>query len=156
MRFELIRDYNKENTLGILICWAWMTGAMDTVWRTVELPWKDNKKGESCIEEGEYELHVHNSPTFGRCLWIKTVSGDTTLPGGRTEILLHPANFSYQLLGCIAPGLRHRDLDKDNLTDVTSSRKAMGQILDMFDNIGVTCAEFTIHSRSGVPNTTQA
>jgi hypothetical protein len=47
----------------------------------------------------------------------------------RDWILIHPANYTRELLGCIAVGMDHKDIDKDGELDLTSSRKAMGEIL---------------------------
>lgn len=44
---------------------------------------------------------------------------------GRSEILIHVANYVNQLMGCIAPGLYHRDIDNDGIIDVTNSGDAM-------------------------------
>lgn len=72
---------------------------------TLELPWRDNAKGHSCIPTGEYKAIWHNSPSKG---WVYMLTG--TEP--RTDILVHSANFAgdtdkgfqSELLGCIALG----------------------------------------------------
>jgi hypothetical protein len=71
---------------------------------TVERPWNQNQPFISCIPEGLYHVQAHNSPKFGRC-WI--LEGGTVghYVGVRTHILIHAANTSDQLQGCIAPGL---------------------------------------------------
>lgn len=89
--------------------------------KTVELPWKNNKVRESCIPEGEYQAIKHHSPKFKNCFWIQNVPG-------RSEILIHAANYTYQLLGCIAPGKIHTDMDGDGLVDVTHSRDTITDI----------------------------
>lgn len=67
---------------------------------SLELPWKDNAKGISCIPEGIYELVLSYSPRFGRMLYeVKNVPG-------RRGIRIHSANYTSQLHGCIAPGIR--------------------------------------------------
>tara|TARA_R110002050_G_scaffold201841_1_gene336991 strand:- start:34455 stop:34898 length:444 start_codon:yes stop_codon:yes gene_type:complete len=90
--------------------------------KTVELPWKDNEKYVSCIPPGTYTAIKHISPKFGPCLWIQNVPG-------RSEILIHPANYWHDLLGCIAPGEDHKHIDADGSLDVNKSRLMMEQIL---------------------------
>ena len=89
---------------------------------TLELPWKQNKRRESCIPAGQYVCLPHNSPKFGASLWVQGVKG-------RSEILIHPANSHDQLLGCIAPGLAFAQLRGDAQLDVTHSRVTMGRLL---------------------------
>ena len=90
--------------------------------KTVELPWKDNQRRISCIPPGTYTAIKHTSPKFGPCLWILDVPG-------RSEILIHPANYWHDLLGCIAPGEDHLHIDNDGSLDVNKSRWMMQQIL---------------------------
>lgn len=76
---------------------------------TVEQPWRNNERGASCIPDGSYLVRRHVSPTFGPC-WILLSNGlyatdeEATAKGGRSHILIHPANWPDQLRGCIAPG----------------------------------------------------
>lgn len=71
-----------------------------------ELPWRGNAPGKSCIPAGAYVCQKAVSPKHGPCYYI------TDVPGGRTDIEIHSANwmgdeskgFKCQLLGCIAPG----------------------------------------------------
>ena len=59
------------------------------------------------------------SNSFKEFLWeLKGVPG-------RSEIKIHRANYPKDLLGCIALGLSHADIDKDGLLDVISSRVAV-------------------------------
>ena len=92
--------------------------------KTVELAWRNNKRRESCIPAGIYKAIKHHSPKFGPCLWFQNVPG-------RSEILMHPANFWHDLLGCVGPGEKHIDIDGDSCKDVTASRKTMNKILSL-------------------------
>lgn len=65
---------------------------------TIEQPWNNNKKGASCIPEGLYTC----VPSFYHRGGYKAVE-ITGVPGGRTRILFHKANWPHQLRGCIAP-----------------------------------------------------
>ena len=64
---------------------------------SIELPWKDNQHGISCIPEGRYKLTEHQSDHLGRTLLINDVPN-------RDACLIHGANNAMlELKGCIAP-----------------------------------------------------
>lgn len=71
---------------------------------SVELPWRDNQTGISCIPLGVYRCEIYNSPKHGRVYLLQHVPG-------RSSIEIHVANFGgdrakgwhSELLGCIAP-----------------------------------------------------
>jgi len=105
---------------------------------TMELAWKNNKRGESCIPptikmvrgkekrlRDPYKVSPRTSPKYKKHFIIEDTSP-------REYVLFHPANYSRQLRGCIAPGMGHRDLDKDGLMDVYSSKAAMNILLAKF------------------------
>lgn len=66
---------------------------------TLELPWKDNKRQESCIPEGEYKITHWQSRSHGHCLKIFDVSG-------RSDILIHVGNYLWNTMGCVLVGTR--------------------------------------------------
>ena len=90
--------------------------------KTMELGWNGNKKRVSCIPKGVYTVVARYSEKYKNHFHILDVPN-------RDFILIHPANYSRQLLGCIAPGAAHIDIDKDGLKDVTSSKATMQKIL---------------------------
>lgn len=92
--------------------------------KSMELELDCNAVRDDCIPAGIYSVIKHNSPKFGPCFWIQDVPD-------RSEILMHPANFHYQLLGCIAPGTKHFDIDKDGDLDVTNSRNTIKKLLSL-------------------------
>lgn len=94
--------------------------------KTLELPWLNNNKRVSCIPAGKYKAIKHVSPKFGNCLWIKGVPN-------RSEILIHPANYVQQLLGCIALGNKHIDINKDGLMDVADSKTTVNKLLNLIE-----------------------
>ena len=123
----LIERFSPEvnQTIGNLYLLNDMGGMIDS-WFSLELPWLDNANYISCIPIGDYTAYKHVSPKFGPCLWIKEVNG-------RSEVLIHPANYHTQLLGCIAIGkdLKHINTGKD--IDVAQSRKAMAELLNQIE-----------------------
>ncbi|HEY2347563.1 MAG TPA: DUF5675 family protein [Puia sp.] len=91
MELELIRTYYPNGTNGKILYRDRL------MMYSIELPWKENQTGVSCIPEGRYELIKRWSLKFGRHLQIMNVSG-------RECILIHPANEALrELKGCIAP-----------------------------------------------------
>jgi len=121
MKLLLTRTYQGSNTLGQLDVLSDSGDIVETYY-TLELPWKNNQRRVSCIPVGNYQMKKHNSPKFGKVFWLHNVPD-------RSEILIHPANYTRQLLGCIAVGMDHKDIDNDGELDAISSRKAMGEIL---------------------------
>lgn len=64
---------------------------------TVERPWLDNRRFESCVPEGAYILTWQKSPKFGWCYELSDVNG-------RDHILIHVANYPEDVQGCIGLG----------------------------------------------------
>ena len=91
MELQLLREYHAKGTNGEL----WHGGQL--VCHTIELPWLDNKRGVSCIPEGEYRLQKRFVEKFQWHLVVLKVPN-------RQWILIHPANNALkELKGCIAP-----------------------------------------------------
>ncbi len=95
--------------------------------KTLELPDLLNQKRISCIPEGIYTCVKHTSPKFGECIHI------TNVPN-RDEILIHPANYKSDLLGCVGVGDTHIDINADGLKDITNSKKTMERFLKVVPN----------------------
>lgn len=72
---------------------------------TLELPWRDNTKGRSCIPCGEYVVTWGVSQRFGECYHVQSVPD-------RSSILIHAGNwagdtgmgFKSDVEGCILLG----------------------------------------------------
>jgi hypothetical protein len=138
MKIALHRDYQSGNTPG------WMhviddDGKATEMFTSIELPWRENKRMESCFKEGIYTVvkKVHATKykkTNGIYFHILDVDG-------RDGIHIHYANYSRELLGCIAPGMRHVDIDGDGLMDVTESVRAMQRLIEIMPD------EFTLEIR---------
>ena len=114
MELVLIRTYHSQGVNGVIffngvrICYS------------IELPWRNNVRGISCIPEGSYTISKRRSRKYGPHLWIRNVPG-------RELILIHPANNAIkELRGCIAP-----------VSEITGpgtgilSRKAMRKLLEL-------------------------
>lgn len=69
---------------------------------TLERAWKDNQPDVSCIPPGEYPLRLRDKAGWAQKLGRPVVE-IFDVPG-RSLILFHPANWWWQLKGCVAPG----------------------------------------------------
>lgn len=120
---EIRRIHVPGQVLGTLEVGSW------SCW-TLELPWRSNRLRESCIppEPGHapitYDAQKHDSPRFGRTIYLPGVSD-------RTEILIHPGNYVSDTAGCILVGYDLRDLNGDGPLDVTNSQATMRKLLDL-------------------------
>lgn len=100
-------ESSDEGTFGRLSILNELTGETVFSCATLELPWRDNAHGVSCIPPGVYEFRWRtDSPAHGECYEAVNVPG-------RTNIQIHSANlagdeskgYAKQLDGCIAPGV---------------------------------------------------
>ena len=114
MELLLIRTYHSQGVNGVIF----FNGVR--ICDSIELPWRNNLRGISCIPEGSYTISKRRSRKYGSHLWIRNVPG-------RELILIHPANNALkELRGCIAP-----------VSEITgpgmgiSSRKAMRKLLEL-------------------------
>lgn len=122
LHIKRLSDNDKVQTLGEL------TVIGDTFkCKTMELEYNDNARRISCIPAGTYIVIKRTSPKYGEHFHI------TNVPN-RDLILIHNANFSFQLLGCIGVGESFVDLNNDGLKDVTNSKATMKKLLNIMPN----------------------
>ena len=97
---RLVRDdQNSVRTLGA------MFDGDERVCETLELPWRDNYRGISCIPEGVYECKIGYSPSRKYDVyWLQDVPG-------RSDVQIHIGNFPKDIRGCILVG-RDRGTDQ--------------------------------------------
>lgn len=111
------QDYNQTNGS----CSVLVNNNLAFSCLSLERGWRNNDKGISCIPSGTYEVVLEYSPRFKKNLWeIKGVPN-------RSECKFHASNFWHQLNGCVALGLRRKDINGDGYPDVTASKQAMAQ-----------------------------
>lgn len=83
---------------------------------SLERPYRDNKQRVSAVPVGLYSAIFEYSPKFDDFLFeLKKVKN-------RAEIKIHPANFSYQLKGCIALGKEIKPVKGSEFLKLTSSK----------------------------------
>ena len=124
-RFRTQTDCDKQ-TLGILFVVDEMNRIVYSCF-TLELPDFNNQRQKSNIPVGNYKVVKRNSPKYGNHFHILDVPN-------RDLILIHQANYSRQLLGCVAVGSSLSDIDKDGLQDVTNSVATMKVLNDLLPN----------------------
>jgi hypothetical protein len=130
-----IRQDDDVQTLGQGIVFDGIEKVFE--FKTLELPWKDNKKNISCIPPGKYWVEKYQSPTPGRGIVFQF-----SYVKGRSNVQLHKGNFYDDILGCILPGVGFTDIDKDGYLDVHTSGKTMNKLLELMpDKFPVTITE---------------
>ena len=91
---SLVRRYDGELTLGKLFL------PDGSFLFTLELPWRNNAVGKSCIPEGQYMVHKDST---GRHRWWRIADVE-----GRTFIEIHEGSKPEHSEGCIL--MRKKDL----------------------------------------------
>lgn len=122
----LTRYYLPECTLGR------MTGDDGLHIYTIERPWKRNKPFHSCVPEGEYRVIRDTRPSHKRTFCLINEDLDVCQypeRGKRDSILIHVGNWVKDVVGCIAPGMRHAIIKGENA--VTQS-VAGWRVLDQY------------------------
>ena len=90
---KITRNYHKHYTAG-----EWYLPDGQLIY-TLELPWRNNEIGKSCIPEGQY---IVDRDRTGKHRWYR-FRNEEVAP--RSDIEIHPAALLKHLLGCIAPCL---------------------------------------------------
>ncbi len=133
LKLKLIRKvYTDSGTKGLLY-----TAENSYPFYTMENPWLDNKKTDSCIPTGTYICKPVNSPRFGKTIEV------TDVPN-RSHILFHAGNSPDDTDGCILIGLNGSDNDK---MWISNSRAAMKIFLEQLGN-----EEFELEIVDDLPN----
>lgn len=102
--------HREDSTFGVLLRRSY------PVCVTLELPWRENKRGVSCVPAGAYKLTRHHSERFPNTWGLHNVPG-------RDAILIHVGNTPRDTEGCILVGTSFGTLD--GLPAVLGSKGAM-------------------------------
>lgn len=119
-----IRQDDDVQTLGHMTVFDGLEKIFEC--KSLELPWKDNKKNVSCIPSGSYWVDKYLSPTKGRGIVFQF----SNVPG-RSNIQIHKGNYFTDILGCTLPGAGFTDINKDGYLDVYSSGRTMDKLLEI-------------------------
>lgn len=131
MHLTLNREtYTNEYTKGILYVNA-------IIFRTLELPWLNNKKKKSCIPEGIYQWELRESVKFKKHILIKNVQN-------RNLILIHVGNTTLDTQGCILIGKKTGKTQGKEA--VLNSRTAIDELLTILSKTNSKCGTIEIKS----------
>jgi len=109
--------YLDSGTLGKLSIGDWFC-------YTIERPWKDNQPNVSCIPEGTYACQPFSGTRFQDVIQVMDVPD-------RSHILIHVANFPYDVEGCI--GVGDRFVSDSIEPAVYNSKKTLAALMDIFN-----------------------
>ena len=94
--------------------------------KTLELSWRQNQRGVSCIPAGEYgciKILATASIPYPHIAILNVQNRD--------GVRIHKANYWRQLRGCIAVGDAHVDIDGDGNKDVRNSGKTFEKLMSL-------------------------
>ena len=98
---------------------------------------RNNQKNVSSVPAGRYPIVLEYSSRFKQDLYeLKDVPN-------RTECKIHPSNYWDQLNGCIALGLKLKNLNNDQYYDVTNSKATVVEFHKVMKNVTRTTIEIT-------------
>lgn len=87
---------------------------------TMELPWRNNERGRSCIPAGTYRCCLRWSEKHQRKVY------EICDVPGRSDIEIHSANWPEQLLGCVATGTAFGKIE--GRRGISESKKALDKL----------------------------
>ena len=121
-RIEVRRTFQSDLvTLGSLVA-----PRLPSPLCTMELPWRGNRTSVSRIPPGEYHWSKWFSPTFKR--EVIRLDDNETRP--RSAILIHVANTTSDIEGCIGVGYAYHRFGNDKGWGVGVSRKAFDALME--------------------------
>jgi len=108
--------YTNKEVIGT--CIVLKNGKFEGGFVTLERPWLNNKKNESCIPTGSYNVEHWNSKDHPNTFHVKDVKD-------RDYILIHSGNFYNNTAGCILLGGLVDDINNDGIKDILHSQEAI-------------------------------
>jgi len=135
-KVKVIRHWtNDKESIGTIMVYDVASGMPVMASLVLERGDLDNRRNVSNIPAGTYPLRLTYSPKFKRRVWLVD-----EVPG-RSGIRIHPANYWDDINGCIAPGMKLKDINRDGLIDVTNSRYATEQFEKALKGMSETTIE---------------
>ena len=125
-KMDIIRiEHSDAYCIGVFMIDGELTGV------TMELPWRNNKREESCIPDGTYRCKRRYSELVSRITRgsIKDTFEVMDVPG-RSGILIHPGNTTEDTLGCILLG-RNAGVLRSPVRAVLNSGLTFASFMDM-------------------------
>lgn len=136
MKAYLIRNFEGNiQTLGTMVVFDDFTKVYEC--KTLELPWKENKRNISCIPKGSYIVRKRKAEESPSRAYDHFMVQDVP---NRSYILWHAGNYNTDIKGCILMGQYYLDLNKDGQLDVVKTKYT----IDLLYRILPDEFEFTI------------
>jgi len=112
----------EDRTLGRLLVFS----GLDLIanFTTLELPFKNNERGNSSILSAFYYVEPRTADRFKKHLHVVGVPG-------RDYILIHAGNWPKDTNGCILVGSGFNDIDGDGKIEIMGSRKALNHLTEI-------------------------
>jgi len=126
-----------------------------TSYNTLELAWRNNESGKSCIPPGTYKVETRNSPKFGPGVYeVKNVPG-------RSAILIHSGNYAgnvdkgqkSNVQGCIMLGFSRSVQSGQPM--INESKAAMQSFMDKMGGRPFTLTIVSAEGDTATPAGTQ-
>ena len=108
---------SNRGVLGVL-----RTADGEQVCKTLELPWKKNKRNVSCIPWGTYRVTDYTSSKYSSAFVVLNVPG-------RSGILIHAGNFISDIEGCILVGEEWEFMGRPRQLAVSYSKNTLNKLL---------------------------
>ena len=145
---KIVRGYTDNGTFG-----KWYDDDGEFICYSLERPWLDNKPFKSCVPEGQYGLVSYVSDKFGETYALVNHDLEVSIYKdediARYAILIHSANWVFQLQGCIAPGT-----DLGILNKQWAVRSSVSARVKIFEQIEAGDTTLDITHATGVLNAT--
>lgn len=113
----------------------------------LEREWLNNEPFISCVPSGVYKLEPYHSSKFGNVFIMSNPElnvfkyKQSDREKGRYACLIHPANYTRQLNGCLAIGSSITKENSDNLM-ITQSKRSVRELFDLIRSNGIEEIEF--------------
>jgi hypothetical protein len=109
---------DEKQTLGSL---SFLNESEVFTCKALELGWDKNINNKSCIPNGNYSCRWTRSNRLSAAAGHDVFTYEVINVPSRAGIRIHAANYYNQLLGCIALGDAHKDLNADGELDLIHS-----------------------------------
>jgi hypothetical protein len=126
-----------------------------TSYNTLELAWRNNESGKSCIPPGTYKVQTRNSPKFGPGVY------EVMNVPGRSAILIHSGNYAgnvdkgqkSNVQGCIMLGFSRSVQSGQPM--INESKAAMQSFMDKMGGRPFTLTVVSAEGDTATPAGTQ-
>ena len=130
MKISIDRTYEEKQTKGYAAVFD-AEGTVIFTFDTLELPWKNNDVGISCIPEGVYIAKRRHSEKYKNHMHITGVEG-------RSLILIHWGNYAGSvnpktghpdIKGCVLTGNGFKDITGDGIDEILRSKTTFKKLM---------------------------